>query len=274
MNKKPVIFVVATLVLSWSLFSSFAIGGEVIKRIVERKTLVLGTTGHFPPFVVKAKDGSLMGFDIDIAKVIANQLGVKLKIQQMQIESLFPALEKGEIDLALAGITITSKRNMRVVFLGPYFVSGQSILGKREIVTKIKSPEAMNRPDFTLVVTKNTTSEQAAKALVPKANIVRVSNMDEALRMVLQGKAQALFADEPFCVVAAFRNKDTDLAVSEPFTFEPLGVAIPENDYLWINFVDNLLMKLNATGELKKLKEYWFNNPEWMERLPKKKEFM
>ena len=49
---------------------------------------------------------------------------------------------------------------------------------------------------------------------------------------------------------------------------------MPERDYLWINFVDNLLMKLNATGELKKLKEYWFNNPEWMQRLPKKKEFM
>ncbi len=248
--------------------------GEVIDRIQQRGVLTVGTTGHYPPFTVKDKDGKFIGFDIDIATIMAKQMGVKLKVKNMSIEDLFIALDKGDIDLALAGITITPKRNLKVLFLGPYYVTGQSILGKRKIVTKIKGPEDMNRPDFTLVVAKNTTGEQVAKALVPEAHIILAKNMEDALNMVLSGKAKALFADEPFCVVSAFRNHEKDLAVSQPFTFEPLGVAMPQTDLLWMNWVDNILMRLNAAGELKKLKEYWFHSPDWMKRLPKKGLFM
>ena len=272
MKRLSVIFSIFFAVVS--LFSAPSFAGDVIKRIQSRGALIVGTTGHYPPFSVKDKSGKFIGFDIDLATIMAKQLGVELKIKQMPISELFEAIDKGDIDLALAGITITPKRNLRVLFLGPYYVTGQSILGKKSIVTKIKSPEDMNRPDFTLVVAKNTTGEQVAKALVPKANIVSAKNMEEAFKMVLSGKAQALFADEPFCVVAAFRNQDRDLAVSEPFTFEPLGVAMPETDLLWMNWVDNLLMKLNAVGELKKLKEYWFHSPEWMKSLPQKGSFM
>ncbi len=267
---KRLTIILSTLLVATFLFSVSSFAGTVIKRIQNRGMLVVGTTGHYPPFCVKDKNGKFIGFDIDIAAIIAKQLGVELKIKQMPISELFDAIDKGEIDLALAGITITPKRNLKVLFLGPYYVTGQSILGKKSVVTKIKSPEAMNRPDFTLVVAKNTTGEQVAKALVPKANIVLAKNMEEAFNMVISGKAQALFADEPFCVVAAFRNQDKDLAVSEPFTFEPLGVALPQTDLLWMNWIDNLLMKLNAVGELKKLKEYWFHSPDWMKNLPKK----
>lgn len=272
MKKLAIIFLAAFSVSL--LFSATSMAGEVLKRIEAKGTLVVGTTGHYPPFTVKDTRGRFMGFDIDLATIMAKQLGVKLDIRQMPIEKLFTALEKGEIDLALAGITITPKRNTKVIFLGPYYVTGQSILGKKSIVTRVKGPDDMNRPDFTLVVAKNTTSEQVAKALVPKAHIILAANMEDAFNMVLSGKAKALFADEPFCVVAAFRNKDKDLAVSEPFTFEPLGVALPETDLLWMNWVDNVLMKLNAVGELKKLKEYWFHSPDWMTRLPQKGRFM
>ncbi len=272
MKKLGIVFTTILAVMLFYSVSSFA--GEVIKRIMDRQVLVVGTTGHYPPFSVKDKNGKFIGFDIDLATIIAKQLGVKLKIKQMAISDLFSALDKGNIDLALAGITITPKRNIKVLFLGPYYVTGQSILGKSSVVTKIKSPEDMNRPDFTLVVAHNTTGEQVAKALIPKARIISVSNMEEAFNMVISGQAQALFADEPFCVVAAFRNQDKDLAVSEPFTFEPLGVAMPETDLLWMNWIDNFLMKLNAVGELKKLKEYWFHSPEWMKNLPEKEKFM
>ncbi|NPA95283.1 MAG: transporter substrate-binding domain-containing protein [Thermodesulfobacteria bacterium] len=257
-----------------SLFVYNAMAGEVTKRIQDTGILRVGTTGHYPPFTVKDSKGQFMGFDIDLANILAQQLGAKLELKQMTLNELFSALQNGSIDLALAGITITPKRNLKVAFLGPYYVTGQSILGKKEIVTQIKAPEDMNRPDFTLVVAKNTTGEQIAKALVPKAHIIQANNMEDALKMVLSGKAQALFADEPFCVVAAFRNQDKDLAVSEPFTFEPLGVAIPETDLLWMNWLDNCLMKLNAIGELKRLKQYWFHSPEWMNKLPQKGQFM
>ncbi len=262
-------------VLSVLLFLAFALNavpqvlaGNVIDRILQNGVLTMGTTGHYPPFTVKDKDGKFMGFDVDLATMMAESMDVKLKIVELPITDLFSAIEKGSIDMAMAGLTITPKRNLRVVFIGPYDVTGQSILAEKSVVSHVKGPQDINKSSFKLVVTKGTTGEQVAKAIAPKANIVSVKNMETAFKMIIDHKAQAMMADEPFCVVKAFRNQDKKLAVSAPFTFEPLGVAMPQTDLLWINWVDNFLMNLNATGKLKEFKAYWLANPSWMDRLP------
>ena len=86
--------------------------------------------------------------------------------------------------------------------------------------------------------------------------------------MVLTGKADAMMADKPFCVVADFRNKDKDLEVSQMFTFESLGVALPANDVHLINWVENFFMTIQGNGTLEKLTKFWFTNPSWMKELP------
>lgn len=244
------------------------LAGNVIDRILQNGVLTMGTTGHYPPFTVKDKDGNFMGLDVDLATMMAESMDVKLKIVEIPITDLFKAIEKGSIDMALAGLTMTPKRNLRLVFVGPYYVTGQSILAEKSVVSLVKGPQDINKPSFKLVVTQGTTGEQVAKAVAPKANIISVKNMETAFKMVIDHKAQAMMADEPFCVVKAFENQDKKLAVSAPFTFEPLGVAMPQTDMLWINWVDNFFMNLNATGKLKKLKAYWLGNPSWIERLP------
>jgi len=249
-------------------FACQASAGNVIDRILKKGVLTVGTTGHYPPFTVDDKNGNPMGFDIDLARMMAEAMDVKLTISEMPITKLFSAIEKNEIDIAMAGITITPKRNLRVVFIGPYYVTGQSLLGEKSIVSKVKGPEDMNKPSFKIVVSRGTTGEQVARAMAPKADIIAVKDMETAFKMVIDRKAQALMADEPFCVVMAFRNQDKKLAVSAPFTFEPLGAGMPSSDVLWINWVDNFFMNLNATGKLKELKGYWLADPSWMQRLP------
>ncbi len=244
-----------------------AIAGNVIDRILKKGVLTMGTTGHYPPFTVKDKSGKHMGFDIDVATMMAEAMGVKLEIKEIPITDIFKSIDNGSIDMAMSGITITPARNLRVAFIGPYFVTGQSILGHKGLVDHVKGPEDINKPSFRLAVANGTTGAQVAKILAPKADIMYVKNMDAAFKAVINNKADAMFADEPYCVVTAFRNKDKKLAVSEPFTFEPLGVAMPQTDLLWLNWVDNFLMNLNATGKLKELKAYWLANPDWMQRL-------
>ncbi len=266
--KKALFSVLLFALFVFNLLLSPALAGNVIDRILQKGVLTVGTTGHYPPFTVNDKDGNPMGFDIDLARMMGEAMDVKVNIVEMPISGLFAAVEKGKIDIALAGITITAKRNLRVVFIGPYYVTGQSILGRKSIVENVKGPEDMNKPSFKLVVSRGTTGEQVARAMVPKANIIAAKDMEEAFKMVMDQKAEALMADEPFCVVMAFRNQDKKLAVSSPFTFEPLGAALPQTDYLWINWVDNFFMNLNATGKLKELKGYWLADPSWMQRLP------
>jgi len=155
-----------------------------------------------------------------------------------------------------------------VIFVGPYTVTGQAILAKKQIVEKVKTPEDMNSPKFRLAVVTGTTGATVAKALVPKATIIETKTMTEAFDLVLSNKADALMADQPFCVVSAFQNRDKEIGVSEPFTYEPLGIALPEGDGLLVNWVENFLLKINAVGKLKEMKKYWFSDPSWIKDIP------
>ncbi len=262
----------STLVL---VFFSFCLlpltvfaGHGRIDSIVQKGVLVVGTTGHYPPFCVESKNGQLIGMDIDLAKLMAKAMGVKAEIKKMPLEELLQAVEQGKIDMALAGISITAKRNLRTVFAGPYFVIGQSLLTTKDRIGEMKGPDDINHPDFRLAVAEGTTGAQVARTLAPKASIVKARNMEAALDMLLAKKVDALMADQPFCVVAAFLNKDKGLAPSDPFTFEPVGIALPTDDLLLLNWVKNFLMIMEANGQLGELKQFWFSDPSWMKNLP------
>ncbi len=260
---------VAVFLLTACLFSvSLAAAQSRIDAILKRGSLVVGTTAHYPPLTVESKDGSLMGLDMDLAKLMAKAMGVRMEVKKIKLNSLIPALEKGEVDMIIAGLSITPKRNLRIVFVGPYFVIGQSVLTRKSEIATMKGPDDINRPDFRLAVGQGTTGSEVARILVPKAHIVVAKNMEDALDMLLKDKVDALMADQPFCVVAAFLNKDKELAASDPFTFEPLGIGLPKDDVLLMNWVQNFLMMMEANGQLKELKQYWFADPEWMQNLP------
>jgi len=120
------------------LFSVNALAGPVLDRIVKTGELTVGTSHDFPPLHAKAKDGTIIGLDADLANGMAMAMGVKIKIVSMNFYDLLPALETGKVDMVVAGMTMTPERNLKVAFVGPYFISGQSILAKHETVVKMK----------------------------------------------------------------------------------------------------------------------------------------
>ncbi len=263
--------VAVALVLAFtvvSLVPSRVWAGKVMNRILARGTLVVGTTGHFPPFSVKDKEGKYIGLDMDLARAMASAMGVKMEVKRYDMADLIEAVRKNKVDMALSGITMTFKRNLKVIFVGPYMVTGQAILAKKAVVQRVKSPSDMNKPSFRLVVVKGTTGATVAKLLVPKATIIEKNTMTEAFNMVMKDKADALLADQPFCVVAAFQHQNQPIGVSEPFTQELVGIALPEGDDLLVNWVENFIVQMQIKGELKKLKKYWFQNPSWIKEIP------
>jgi len=116
---------------------------------------------------------------------------------------------------------------------------------------------------------KGSTSQSFVQNVIPKAKLVTTKNYEEALDLVLQGKADAMVADYPFCVVSAFRYREKKLiALDEPFTYEPLGIAISANDPLLINWLENVLLTLEGSGALEMLTEKWFKDASWLNELP------
>ena len=87
--------------------------------------------------------------------------------------------------------------------------------------------------------------------------------------MVLGGKVDAMIADFPICVLSILRFPDQGLfTLLDPFTYEPLGIAVPANDPLLINWVENFLTGFQGSGEMEDLKADWFEDASWLEDLP------
>jgi polar amino acid transport system substrate-binding protein len=186
----------------------------------------------------------------------------------MPFAELLPALEAGKVDVILSGMTITPARNRKVAFVGPYFVSGKGLLARAERYEALKSAEGLNAPGVTVVALKDSTSQQFAETLMPKARLVPTASYDEAIDLILAGKADVLVADFPFCALTAYRNQDKKLAAGQsPLTYEPLGIGMAE-DALLINWTQNFLNALQGTGTLSKMHQKWFNGGSWIDELP------
>jgi len=240
----------------------------VLDRIQQRGLLTVGTMGNMPPLNMTSKDGEIFGLEPDIARLMADAMGVKVKFVTKPFSELLPALQTGEVDMILSGMTITPERNMKVAFVGPYFISGKAFLTKMKTIASAKEATDVNNPDTKLVALKSSTSQAFAEAFIDKATLFTTGTYDEAVDMVLNGKAHALIADYPICVVSVFRYPEAGLvSVITPLTYEPLGIAVPANDPLLINWTENALANLEGSGILDELKLKWFARGAWLNKL-------
>ncbi|MCD6533014.1 MAG: transporter substrate-binding domain-containing protein [Deltaproteobacteria bacterium] len=241
----------------------------VLEKIATRGELIVGTAASMPPLNMTTKSGKIIGIEPDIATFIAAAMGVELNLKAMPFHQLLPALKSGEIDMVMSNMTMTGKRNLKVAFVGPYFLSGKSILTKDIAIASIEDGEALNNPETTLAALKGSTSQQVVEGLLPKANFVPAETYDEAVKLVLDGKVNALVADYPICLISTFRYPEAELSTMlKPFTFEPIGIAIPANDPLLVNWLQNFFISFKGSGELERITKHWLDNGSWLELLP------
>jgi polar amino acid transport system substrate-binding protein len=240
----------------------------VLDRIQKRGSLIAGTAGSMPPFNMTTRDGQLIGLDVDLAKAIAATMGVKLELKTMPFAKLLPALEAGDLDMVLSSLSITPIRNLKFAFVGPYFISGKSVLTRKQTLAAAKAASDINAVNPILIALKDSTSEGFVKALIPKAKLLTAKTYEEAMNMLLLGEADAVVADYPFCAVQLFRYPDKGLAtLAKPLTYEPIGIAVPPGDPLLVNWLENLLAVLDGSGKLEALRERWFKKGDWLKRL-------
>ena len=244
-----------------------AVGGSAVQagndsalaRIQERGQLVLGTSGNMPTMSQVDAAGKLTGFDIDMARLMAESMGVKLEARVMPFADLLPALESGEVDVIISNMTITSKRNLRVAFVGPYLTSGKCIVTKDETLADAQKSTNLNVSEARLAVLGGSTSEDFARELFSEATIVPVADYAAAAEMVKSDKVAGLLTDYPICLATLKANPDAGFrSLFSLLTYEPIGIALPAGDAQFINWTRNFLHRLEGTDTLKGMARHWF----------------
>ena len=241
----------------------------VLNRVQQSGILRVGMSGDQPPFNAKTRSGQIVGIEPDLANALAAGLGVRAEFVEMPFGELLGALEGGRLDIVLSQMTVTMERNRRVAFTTPYFVTGKAILTRSEVLARTQASEDLNITGLRLSALAGSTSEEFIRTHLPSARISTTADSDQAVKLVLDGKVDAMVADLPICIISVLRNPNAGLvAASAPFTFDPIGAALPAGDPLFLNLVENFMLNLEGSGLMEQLTERWFNDPSWLEQIP------
>jgi ABC-type amino acid transport substrate-binding protein len=241
----------------------------VLSRIVGSGTLRVGMSGNQPPLNFKAKDGTPMGLEVDLATAIAMLMEVKLEIVQKPFGELLGALQKGEVDLVMSGMTITAERNLKVAFVGPYYLSGKSILTRSTALAQAEEAADLDQADLKLAALEGSTSQRFVEALMPKASLVTTKDYDAAVKLLLADEVQALVADREIVELTALLHpKENLVTLARPLTIEAIGIAVPPGDGLLMNFLENTLGALEASELMGALRSRWLQQGDWLQQLP------
>ncbi len=227
----------------------------------ELKLLRVGTSPDFPPFEYVAKNGSIVGFDIDLIRLLAKKIGYDdIEIVTMDFDSLIPALKQGKFDVIAAGMTITPEREKEVSFTKPYWNANQAILVRKDSDFKPKSLDDL--AGKTVGVQTGTTGEYYVEDYINKTGInIEVKTYSSfvlAVQDLVNGRIDAVVVDTP---VAKMFEKQYPVVVSGIIeTGEQYGFAVRKEDTQLLNELNKALEEVMNSPEWEKLVEKYFGS--------------
>jgi len=240
---------------------------RALQRIVNTGKIRVGMSGDQAPFNMKSRSGELIGFEVDLSRMMAQSMGVSVEYVTKPFPELLPALKKGDVDIAMSGMSITAERSLDAVFVGPYMMSGKSLLTNDDRLADVSRTEDINQANLTLAALRNSTSIRAKR--LPIARLVTVESYDEGVRLILEEKVDALIADMPACALAVLRYPEANLStLSAPFTVEPIGIAVRANELSSQSLLENYVDAYKESGLIEMLRVQWLESGNWISQLP------
>jgi polar amino acid transport system substrate-binding protein len=214
-------------------------------------TLVIGTDPTFPPMEY-IQNGKMVGFDIDMANLIAKQLGVKVQFKNIVFDNLFNALTSKQINLIIAAVTITPEREKDYDFSIPYINAGEVIITQKTNNLITTTAELKGKK---IGVQTDTTDEQEALKFTPKNDVVLYSTFVQATQALVAGQIDAIVTDLPDAQGIVSSNPTLKIS-SNPFTNEYYGIVFRKGDPNRVR-INAVLKSLKIRGYLTELRHKW-----------------
>ena len=207
------------------------------------KKLVMATNAAFPPYEY-VEGNEIVGIDAEIAKLIADDIGRELVIEDMAFDSVIAAVQTGKADIAMAGLTITEDRKQNINFSDPYTEAAQVIIVKTD--SPVASPDDLEGK--TIGVQIGTTGDIYAED-IEGATIERYSKYFEAINALTQDKIDAVIVDREPAKVFVSENADLKL-IDEEFTLEEYAIGVAKENTELLDQINASLKKLQDSGKI------------------------
>ncbi|CRM49409.1 MULTISPECIES: transporter substrate-binding domain-containing protein [Pseudomonas] len=242
-----------------------------IDDAVRRGVLKVGTTPTYVPFEMTDKQGRIVGFEIDLLKVMSQALGVELELVSVPYTELIKGLQAKHFDLIGSGMTVTQERNLALNFSDSFIVVGQTVLLRPGLLGKVASVEDLDDASYRIAATEGTTGESAAQRFLGAARVSSFATPEEGVRQVVIGAADAFVHDAPYNLIALSRPENSALLLLEqPFTFEPLAFGVKKGDFDSLNWINHFLNQVAQDGTYDRLHDKWFKDTAWLGEIDSK----
>ncbi|MHC1691771.1 MAG: transporter substrate-binding domain-containing protein [Sphaerochaetaceae bacterium] len=269
MRKKVLLFsMVAVLLLSLiscggNQTSASASGGaatsaptSTLQRIIDSGVLKAGVALNGPPIGGRDYKGNPYGYDVDFAQKMADILGVKLEITDVDGETRIPALTSGRVDIVFANITGNLERAKSINFSIPYLRAGIKMMVRKDSPYKVVGD--LDKAGVKVAVARGTTGEELALAYAPKAELVYVANFTDQTLLLKQGKVDATFEDSTLIDFTAGQSKGELVAQAKLYTSDPICIGMPKGDLEFVRWVDMFVSWMISSGWEKETYTKWW----------------
>ncbi|HUU32546.1 MAG TPA: transporter substrate-binding domain-containing protein [Vicinamibacterales bacterium] len=236
---------------------------DTMATIRKRGTLRVGVAASEPMVMHDAK-GALVGLSVDLARRLADDLGVGVEFVETSWSRIIPDLVDRQFDVVISGLWITPVRALVVNFSQPTSVEGVHVVASRQLAGAFTTREQFNRPDVRIAVYGGTAQELAARRLFPRATLVIVEGDAVELNDVLDGKAHAAVIPSvaPKALVAGAEDK-IFLPLAEPLQTADTAMAVRKGDGDYLNYLNSWLSFQRSTGWLDERNSFWADPARW-----------
>jgi ABC-type amino acid transport substrate-binding protein len=235
-----------------SAWLSPACAEDTLARIKREGVMRVANSGVYPPFE-SMEAGKLVGFDIDLSHLIAQDLGVRADIQVIDFKGLFAALKSGKIDVLISGVTYTADRAQQMAFSKPYYPNAVTVV-VRENAPGVTSKEGL--AGKRIGVEMGTTGDREARS-VPGAEVKAYDTLMLAMKDLQNNRLDAVISNLPPVRYLINRNFK-DLKVAHRYSEGHIAIAARLEDRPFVAAIDQALDKLKANGQLRELELRWF----------------
>ena len=207
------------------------------------------------------------GFDIDLAREMARELGVDFAPVNTRWTSIIPSLTLGRCDVIISGMSVTEERLERVDFSDPYMQVGQTVLLNKARAEDVATYTDLNDAAYRVASKPGTTGEAAVRRFMPEAEYRPYDTEMEAAEAVVSGDVDAFVYDRPFnATFLALRGADEAVFLDQPFTDEAIAFAIRKGDPEFLSWLNHFLAEIRSDGRYERIRGKWFDETGWFDR--------
>jgi polar amino acid transport system substrate-binding protein len=248
--------------LAIGLFAQGEAQADKLADILSKGVVRIVVFADVPPFGSTNVNRELEGFDIDMAKLVAQALGVKLELVQATAANRIPYLLTDKADLNIAAMSVTAERARQIMYSAPYADTSLAVYGPKSLAVK----SAADVTKLKTSVAKGTTEDLVLSAANPNADVMRTEDNATAVQAYLSGQSQLLAANSVVVAELAKKNPTKEFDFKFALRRAPAHVTMRMGEHNLLRWVDTFIFQNTLNGELDKLHIKWLGGP--MQPLP------